>query len=119
MSLNTGKYSGMNGPAVADGVSLVYTRNIFPSRANGAALLDGVKLNRQSAPGQRAVLGLCRTVLRLARVGEYKKAIQSIIIGNDITEYADLMDLLLQENMAMEYDISLLILGLLGIVTMG
>lgn len=44
--------------------------------------------------------------LNKSEIGEYKKAIQSIIIGNDITEYADLMDLLLQENMAMEYDIA-------------
>ena len=44
--------------------------------------------------------------LTRAEIGEIKRTIQGYIMGNDIAEYADLMDMLLNAGMNMEYDVA-------------
>lgn len=44
--------------------------------------------------------------LTKAEIGEIKRSIQGLIRGNDITEYSDLMDLLLDSEMLTEFDVA-------------
>lgn len=44
--------------------------------------------------------------LSKSEISEIKRSIQGLIRGNDITEYADLMDLLQDSDMSMEYDVA-------------
>lgn len=44
--------------------------------------------------------------LTKSEIGEIKRSIMRIVMGNDITEYADLMEMLLESEMNMEYDVA-------------